>query len=137
MLKARKERKPIQLKEAIIQGIADKKGKNIVCLNMIKVSGSICDYFVICEGDSSIQVNTIARSVEETVLKTKGEQVYHHEGYKNGEWILLDYVDVVVHIFQPSYRKFYNLEGLWADAQSEEITIDNNAEFKSKYERYK
>jgi ribosome-associated protein len=128
MHKTGKKQKPVQLKDAIIQGIADKKGKNIVCLNMSKVSGSMCDYFVICEGDSSKQVDTIARSVVETVLKTRGEEVYHHEGYENAEWILLDYVDVVVHIFQPSVRSFYNLESLWADAEIEETLLESNFE---------
>ena len=121
MQKTGKKQSPVQLKEAIIRGIADKKGKNIVCLNMSKVSGSLCDYFVICEGDSSIQVDTIARSVEEAVFKATGDEVYHHEGYENAEWILLDYVDVIVHIFQPQVRSFYNLEALWADAENEEI----------------
>lgn len=124
MQKTGKKQSPVQLKDAIIQGIADKKGKNIVCLNMSKVAESICDYFVICEGDSSIQVDTIARSVEETVFKATGEDVFHKEGYENGEWIVLDYVDVVVHIFQPQVRSFYNLESLWADAESEEIIAE-------------
>lgn len=124
MQKSGKKQNPNQLKEAIIRGIADKKGKNIVCLNMSKVSESLCDYFVICEGDSSIQVDTIARSIEESVFNATGEQVYHHEGYENSEWILLDFVDVVVHIFQPQVRSFYNLEGLWADAENEEIQIE-------------
>jgi len=124
MQKTVKRQGPIQLKEAIIRGIADKKGKNIICLNMSKVSGTICDYFVICEGDSSIQVDTIARSVEEEVQKTTGEQVFHSEGYGNSEWVLLDYVDIVVHVFQPHVRGFYNLEALWADAESEEIILE-------------
>lgn len=124
MQKTGKKQSPVQLKDAIIQGIADKKGKNIVCLNMSKVAESICDYFVICEGDSSIQVDTIARSVEEAVFKATGEDVFHKEGYENGEWIVLDYVDVVVHIFQPQVRGFYNLESLWADAESEEIIAE-------------
>jgi ribosome-associated protein len=124
MQKRGKKQKPVQLKEAIIQGIADKKGKNIVCLNMSKIPESIWDYFVICEGDSSVQVDTIARSVEETVFKATGEGAFHREGYENSEWILLDYVDIVVHIFQPHIRGFYNLENLWADAESEEITAE-------------
>lgn len=122
MQKTGKKLSSVQLKDAAIQGIADKKGKNIVCLNMSKIAGSICDYFVICEGDSSIQVDTIARSVEEAIYKATGENVFHKEGYENSEWILLDYVDIVVHIFQPQVRSFYNLESLWADAESEEIT---------------
>lgn len=124
MHKTGKKKYPVQLKDAIIKGIADKKGKNIVCLNMSNIAESLCDYFVICEGDSSVQVDTIARSVEEEVFKATGEEVYHHEGYENAEWILLDYVDVIVHIFQPQVRSFYNLESLWADAVNEEIILE-------------
>jgi len=124
MQKTGKKQNPVQLKDAVIQGITDKKGKNIVCLNMSKIAASVCDYFVICEGDSSIQVDTIARSVEEKVYTNTGENVFHKEGYENSEWIVLDYVDVVVHIFQPQVRSFYNLESLWADAAIEEITTE-------------
>jgi len=101
--------------------IADKKGSEIVCLNLKKVKNNLCDFFVICEGNSSVQVSAIAKSVEEGVYKEIGEKAYHAEGYGNAEWILLDFVDVIVHIFQPDVRSFYNLEGLWADAESEEI----------------
>jgi|SRR5581483_11035338 len=124
MQKTGKKQNPVQLKDAVIQGIADKKGKNIVCLNMSKIPEAISDYFIICEGDSSIQVDTIARSVEETVFNLTGEEAFHREGYENSEWILLDYVDIVVHVFQPHIRGFYNLENLWADAESEEITAE-------------
>ena len=104
--------------------MADKKGKNIVCLNMAKVSNNICDFFVICEGDSSVQVTTIAKAVEEAAYKLTGEHAYHSKGYQNAEWILQDYVDVVVHIFQPQVRSFYNLEELWGDAELEEVMIE-------------
>lgn len=124
MQKSAKKQSPLKLKDAVIRGITDKKGKNLVCLNMTKVSGTVCDYFVICEGDSSVQVDAIARSVEEEVEKTTGEKVYHSEGYENSEWVLLDYVDIVVHIFQPQVRSFYNLEALWDDAEHEEILIE-------------
>lgn len=112
---------PVQLKDAIVSSIADKKGKNIVCLNMEKLPNSICDFFIICEGTSSVQVHAIARAVEEGVHKLTGEHAYHSEGYENAEWILQDYIDVVVHIFQPQVRIFYNLEELWGDAEPEEV----------------
>ncbi|HTB31250.1 MAG TPA: ribosome silencing factor [Bacteroidia bacterium] len=115
---------PVQLKDAVIRSMADKNAKNIVCLNMEKVENNICDYFVICEGTSSVQVNAIAEAVEEEVYKLTGQYAYHSEGQKNAEWILQDYVDVVVHIFQPDVRTFYNLEGLWGDAELEEIMIE-------------
>ncbi len=115
---------PVQLKDAVIRGMADKNGKNIACLNMEKVNTSICDFFVICEGTSSVQVNAIAEAVEEAVHKLTGQYAYHSEGHKNAEWILQDYVDVVVHIFQPDVRSFYNLEKLWGDAELEEVLIE-------------
>jgi len=115
---------PVQLKDAVIRSIADTKGKNIICLNMGKVKNNICDFFVICEGTSSVQVNAIAKAVEEGVYRLTGEYAYHSEGYDNAEWILMDYVDVVVHIFQPQVRIFYNLEDLWGDAEIEEVMIE-------------
>lgn len=124
MHKAGKKISPVQLKDAVIRSMADKKGKNIVCLNMEKITNSICDFFVICEGDSSVQVSTIAKAVEEEVYNLTGKYAYHSEGQKNAEWILQDYIDVVVHIFQPQIRAFYNLEGLWGDAEQEEVTIE-------------
>ena len=115
---------PVQLKDAVVRGIAEKKGKNIVCLNMEKIDNNICDFFVICEGTSSVQVNAIAKAVEEEVYKLTGKYAYHSEGYENAEWILQDYVDVVVHIFQPQVRIFYNLEELWGDAEQEEVMVE-------------
>lgn len=124
MRKKGKSQNPVQLKDVVLRSIADKKGKNVVCLNMTKIAGSFCDYFVICEGDSSIQVGTIAKAIEQGIEEATGEHAYHREGFANAEWILLDYVDIVVHVFQPHVRKFYNLEALWADADTEEITIE-------------
>jgi ribosome-associated protein len=128
MRKKGKSSNPVQLKDVVLRSIADKKGKNVVCLNMTGITGSICDYFVICEGDSSVQVATIAKAVEKGIEEATGERAYHKEGYENAEWILLDYVDIVVHVFQPNVRVFYNLESLWADAESEDIA--NEREFK-------
>lgn len=121
MPKKEKNISPAELKDAIINSIADKKGKNIVCLNMEKLPNSLCDFFIICEGTSSVQVHAIAKAVEEGVHKLTGEHAYHREGYENAEWILQDYIDVVVHIFQPQVRSFYNLEELWGDAELEEV----------------
>jgi ribosome-associated protein len=124
MQKTGKKLTPVQLKNAIVRGMADKKANNIVCLNMENVDNSICDFFVICEGTSSTQVHTIAEAVEEAVYELTGENAYHKEGYENAEWILQDYADVVVHIFQPPVRLFYNLEGLWGDAELQEVMIE-------------
>lgn len=105
------------LLQAIIDGIEEKKGENIKTLNLQKMQGSICDYFVICQAESNIQVIAIADSIIETVRKKTGEKVAYSEGYENAQWILLDYFNIIVHIFQSNYREFYNLEGLWADAE--------------------
>lgn len=112
----------LALADAAIKGIMEKKGKNIVRLNLKNISNSVCNYFIICEGDSSTQVSAIADSVEDTVRKETNERPYHSEGFENSEWILIDYVDVVVHVFQPEIRMFYNLEKLWADAEAEKFT---------------
>lgn len=104
------------LVEAVVKGMEEKKGENIVSLNLRKINSAVCNYFVICEANSNTQVDAIAQSVEEMVKKSTGQKPYHSEGYENAEWILIDYVDVVVHVFQRSVRGFYRLEDLWADA---------------------
>jgi len=112
---------PKELVDAVVEGIQEKKGKSIVVLDMTKIDNSICKYFVICEGDSNIHVDAVADSVDDYVREKLGEKPYHIEGRDNAEWILVDYVDVIVHVFQRSVREFYNLEGLWADAKRTEI----------------
>ena len=100
-----------------VKGIEEKKGNEIVCINLKKIPNNACDYFVICEGNSRTQVQAIAGSVEEFVEKNTGTRPWHIEGLGNGEWVLMDYVDVAVHIFQPEARSHYNLENMWADAE--------------------
>ncbi len=100
-----------------VKGIEEKKGNEIVCINLKKIPNNICDYFVICEGNSRTQVQAIAGSVEEFVEKNTDSRPWHVEGLENGEWVLLDYVDVAIHIFQPEARSHYNLENMWADAE--------------------
>lgn len=101
----------------VINGIEEKKGSEISCLNLKKISNSPCDYFVICEGTSRTHVQAIAGSVEEYIKKETGSRPWHVEGLQNAEWVLMDYVDVVVHIFQPHVRQHFNLEDMWADAE--------------------
>jgi ribosome-associated protein len=113
------------LTEIIIKGIQDKKGKNIVSLNLKNIHHAVSDYFIVCHGTSNIQVQAIAESVEDEVRKAIGAKPWHREGMQNAEWILLDYVDVVVHIFQENTRNFYNIEKLWADAETINIESDN------------
>lgn len=104
------------LVEMIVKGIQEKQGKQIVSLQLGKLPNTICEYFVICHGTSRTQVEAIADAVEHHVKTNLGQKVWHREGFENSEWLLLDYSDVVVHIFQEETREFYRLEKLWADA---------------------
>ena len=116
--------------KASIEGILKKKGKNPVSLDLTKIENSVCKYFIICHGDSNTQVDAIADSVIETVREETGEKVWHKEGLNNATWVLLDYSDVVVHIFQKEYRDLYKLEELWADAKLTRYDdTKNNGEF--------
>ena len=101
----------------IIEGIKEKKGKEIVCIDLSALENSICQYFIICHGDSNTQVAAIANWVEKVMEEKLNEKVWRKQGLTNAHWVLLDYVDVVVHIFQKEFRDFYNLEGLWADGK--------------------
>ena len=105
------------LASIIIKGIQEKKGKDIVSLNFTRLPNTVCNYFILCHGNTKIQVEAIAEFVEEEVRKTLGAKPWHKEGFENAEWLLIDYADVVVHIFQEETRMFYNLEKLWADAE--------------------
>ena len=105
-----------KLIETIVSAIEDKKGKNIVSLDLSGFDGAICSHFVVCNADSTTQVCAIAAEIEEMVFEKLGEKVWRIEGQQNGVWVAMDYVDVVVHIFQTELRSFYKLEELWADA---------------------
>jgi ribosome-associated protein len=101
----------------IIKGIQDKKGKDIVQMDLTNVKNAICDSFIICHGTSRVQVEALANAIEAEVTKAVGVKPSHREGFENAEWILLDYFNVVVHVFQENIRGFYKLENLWADAE--------------------
>ncbi len=105
------------LLDAVVDGMQERKAKNIVILNLSEIENRVTDYFVICDADSNTHVNSIADSVEDTVIKHTGEKAYHSEGRQNGEWILIDYINIVAHIFLRDAREHYNVEGLWGDAQ--------------------
>lgn len=113
------------LVELAVQGIQDRKGLNICVMDLREVGNSVCDYFVICHGSSSTNVDAIAESVEDEIRKASGEKPWHREGMSNSEWVLLDYFNVVVHVFQRETREYYNIEDLWADAKIEFIPDDN------------
>lgn len=123
--KAIKSKNAVQLLvDAAVEGVLEVKGKNIAILDLKNIHNRVCDYYIICQADSSTQVNAIAGSVEEMVKKRMSERPYHTEGFQNSEWILVDYVTVVVHVFQSHIREFYNLEALWADAEITKIAFD-------------
>lgn len=109
--------------DSIIDGIQDVKGKDIVVLNLSELPNAVTDFFIICSGDSSTQVESAAQAIVRKTRVDLKEKPWHQEGTRNAEWILLDYVNVVVHIFYKGVRDFYNLENLWADA--ERIDIPN------------
>ncbi|MEG1622003.1 MAG: ribosome silencing factor [Alistipes sp.] len=105
-----------KLIQTIVEAIEDKKGKNIVSLDLTGFDGAICSHFVVCNADSTTQVAAIAAGIEEKVLEQLGEKVWRVEGQQNAFWIAMDYFDVMVHIFQTELRDYYKLEELWADA---------------------
>lgn len=105
-----------ELTEIIIKGLQEKKGHEIVSLDLRALNGAVADQFIVCHGESSTQVDALARSVEEIVFKETGESPSYVEGKQNSHWVLIDYINVVVHIFQPEHRDYYGIERLWADA---------------------
>lgn len=125
MIKNSEKKKQLEsLKEEIIKAIQNKKGYDITLIDLQKIDNAVCDYFVICHGTSDRQVEAIADSVEGEVKKNTKQGPIHIEGYDNAEWIVLDYFDIIVHIFLEEKRYFYQLERLWGDATITEI--ENN-----------
>jgi ribosome-associated protein len=120
-----KERKEIvsaeDLSKIIVKGMQDKKASDIVVMNLKKVKNAVADYFILCSGNSDTQVDAISDSIEQEVYKMAQEDPWHKEGKQNKEWILLDYVDVVAHVFKKDKREFYGLEDLWGDAETSYI----------------
>jgi len=106
-----------QLVTHIIKGIEEVKGQNAQILDLREIENTVCDYFIICEGTSNTQVNAIVNSIQKIVSKSLKEKPWHVEGSDNAEWVLMDYVHVVVHVFQKHIREFYDIEGLWGDAK--------------------
>lgn len=108
----------------IIKGIEEVKGSNIDILDLREIDNSACDYFIICNGNSNTQVNAIVGSIQKVVSKELKDKPWHVEGTENAEWVLMDYINVVVHVFQTHIREYYNIEGLWGDAKI--TSIQNN-----------
>lgn len=106
-----------ELLSLIIKGIEEVKGNDIDILDLREIENTVCDYFVICNGTSNTQVNAIVNSIQKIVSKQTKDKPWHVEGADQGDWVLMDYVDIVVHVFQKHVREFYNIEGLWGDAK--------------------
>ena len=105
------------LVKKITEGIQEKKGLKIVIADLTDIEDTICNYFVICQGNSPTQVSVIADSIREYVREETGNKPLAIDGLRNAQWVAIDYSDVLVHIFLPEVREFYNLENLWADAK--------------------
>jgi ribosome-associated protein len=112
--------KSSKIYKTIIKAIQDKKGENVISLDLRKIPEAVADFFVICEASNQPQIRAISDSVEDQVKKVCGENPYRHEGRQNLQWVLIDYVNIVVHIMLPEQRRFYKLEEMWSDAAAEE-----------------
>lgn len=116
-----KKEKTKDLVDCIIEAMQEKMAKDIVVIDFSEMTNMIADYFIVCHADSPPQMEAIADAIERKTRTALKSRPWSHEGYENKEWILLDYVDVVIHIFREDRRRFYNIEGLWADAVIEKI----------------
>jgi ribosome-associated protein len=121
---AKKHTNADQLIATILAGIEDVKGKNINILDLREIENTVCDYFIVCEGTSNTQVNAIVNSIQKKVSKDIKDKPWHIEGMDNAEWVLMDYVNVVVHVFQKHIREYYDIESLWGDAKT--TVIESN-----------
>ena len=110
-----------ELVEAVVTGMLEKKGNSVVVMDLRPTGTGLADFFVVCHGDTAVQVEALARSVEDEVFKKCGESAIFKEGYTNSEWILIDYISVVVHIFLKDRREFYGIERFWADAAIRDV----------------
>jgi len=116
------------LLKAIINGIHEKKGQNVLKIDLRKLENRIADYFVICHASSTTQVSALSDSIDDVVRKEADQKPVHIEGLDNCLWVLIDYGDVVVHVFVEEYRNFYSLESLWADAVIEAVEDNKSKE---------
>ena len=110
-----------QLITTMISGIEEGKGKEITIWDLREIENTVCDYFIVCEGTSNTQVNAIVNSIQKQVSKILKDKPWHVEGEDNAECVLMDYVNVVVHVFQKQVREYYDIESLWGDAKTTQI----------------
>jgi ribosome-associated protein len=111
-----------QKRELILEAIREKKGHQIVSIDLSEVENSICDFFIICHGESVTQVGAISESIEKKLKEEALTRAHHVEGLQNSQWVLLDYFDILVHVFQEEFRSFFKLEELWADGKVTRVT---------------
>jgi len=107
------------LSDIAVSGLQEKKGNEIVRLDLRPIKGAITDFFVICHADSNAQIHALAKSVEDEIFKSTKINPWKKEGFEQGEWIILDYLDIVVHIFRTDKREYYGIEDLWGDAKTQ------------------
>ena len=122
---AKKKSDADELISKIISGVEDVKGIDISLLDLRDIENTVCSYFIVCSGSSNTHVNAIVSSVQKTVSKELKEKPFHTEGLENSEWVLIDYVNIVVHVFQKPIREYYNIEELWGDAKTTQIASNN------------
>jgi|TARA_B110000483_G_scaffold78858_1_gene98264 ribosome-associated protein len=122
---AKKKSNADELISKIISGVEDVKGIDISLLDLRDIENTVCSYFIVCSGSSNTHVNAIVSSVQKTVSKELREKPFHTEGLENSEWVLIDYVNIVVHVFQKHIREYYNIEELWGDAKTTQIASNN------------
>lgn len=115
-----------QLISTILEGIEEVKGQDIEIMDLREIENMVCDYFIVCNGTSNTQVTAIVNSVQKTVSKAIKDKPWHVEGLQNAEWVLMDYVNVVVHVFQKHIREYYDIESLWGDAKITSIETNYN-----------
>ncbi|WP_341227241.1 ribosome silencing factor [uncultured Arcticibacterium sp.] len=115
-MKKTKQLSSTELSQFIIEGMHEKKANEVVLMDLRKINNAVTDFFVLCSGNSDTQIDAIAKSVEGLVYQKTGQDPWNREGKTQREWILLDYVDVVVHVFKSDKRGFYDIESLWGDA---------------------
>lgn len=114
---ARRKSKRISLIDIIIKGMEEKKAENIILLDLASIDNTVSDMFVVCHGNSNTQVKAISEAIVSCTKKEFGEKPWHNEGNENSEWVLLDYVNVVAHVFNKSAREYYDIEGMWSDVE--------------------
>ncbi len=110
-----------ELRDLIAANALDKKAENVISLDLRKLPDAVCDFFVVCDATTNIQVKAIADNIVDKIREQTGDYPHHKEGFKTLEWVVLDYIDIVVHVFRTENRKYYQLEELWLDAEEKEF----------------